>query len=75
MVDTTRILKLTDIDILSSTSSRASASNVYTNQEITQVDITVANALKNKSDKTNTYLKTKVDVVLSIVQAGILKAF
>ena len=34
-VDNTSRLKVTNIDILSSTSSRASASNVYTNQEIT----------------------------------------
>ena len=52
MVDTTRILKLTDIDILSSRSSKASASNVYTRQEIHEFDSGFGNY--TKADKTNT---------------------
>ena len=64
-------LKIDNIDLLASLSSKASAPNVYTKQEITEFDITVANSLNAKADKINTQLKTDVDVFLSILQAGI----
>ena len=56
---------------MSSRSSKVSASNVYTKQEIHYVEIDFANSLNNKSDKTDTCINTDVDVLLSISQAGI----
>ena len=70
-VDKTSILKVNDTDILISISSKASASNVCTTQEILYFYIAFANSFNNKADKTNTYLKTDVNVCLSILQAGI----
>ena len=56
---------------MASLASKASSSNVHTKQEINEFYITFANSFYNKADKTNTYLKTDVDVFLSILQAGI----
>ena len=64
-------LKIDNIDLLASLSSKASAPNVYTKQEITEFDIAFANSLNNKAEKSNTYLKTGVNVSLNVLQAGI----
>ncbi len=60
-VDKTSILKINNIDILQSITNKASASNVYTKEEINNNDIMFANTLNNKADKTYTCLKTEVD--------------
>ena len=65
MVDKTSILKIRNIDILSSIASKASALNVYTKSEISNHDIIYANALNYTADKSNTYLKTEIDNKLS----------
>ena len=61
MVDKTSILKTNNVDILESLKLKASASNVYTTQDIYNNCIIYANALNNKADNINTYLKTELD--------------
>ena len=71
-VDKTSILKVNNIDILASLASKVSSSNVYTNQEINDFNITFDNSLNNnKADKKDTHLKTDVDVCVSILHVGI----
>jgi hypothetical protein len=67
----TSILSVNNIDILASLASKASASNVYTKEEITNNDFFFGNALNNKADKSTTYNKTETNVNLSILQAAI----
>ena len=50
----TSIFRIDTIDILASLSSKASASNVHSKQEITDFDIAFANSLNNKAEKSNT---------------------
>ena len=70
-IDKTAILKTNNIDVLAPLALKASASTVYTKQEINDVYIAFANSLNTKADKTTTCLKTDVDVLLYILQAGI----
>ena len=50
-IDKTSILKINNIDILESLNLKASASNVYTTQEINDFDNTVATSLNTTADK------------------------
>ena len=50
-IDKTSILTVTNLDILQSVASKALASTVYTQKEITNCDIIYANELNNKADK------------------------
>ena len=61
MIDKINILKLNNVDILSTLNLKASASNVYTKEEINNNDMIYANALSNKADKTSSYSKTEID--------------
>ena len=67
-IDKTAILKTNNIDVLAPLALKASA---YTKQEINYFYIAFANSLNTKADKTTTCLKTDVDVLLYILQAGI----
>ena len=60
MIDKTSILKANNVDMLGTLNLKASASNVYTKQEINNNDIIYANALNNKADKSNSYTKTEI---------------
>ena len=53
MIDKTNILKLNNVDILSTLNLKASASNVYAKEEITNNDFIYDNALNTKADKTS----------------------
>ena len=68
-IDKTAILKTNNIDVLAPLALKASASTVYTKQEINYFYIAFANSLNTK--ETTTCLKTDVDVLLYILQAGI----
>ena len=61
MTDNTHIVSITNVDILSTLSLKASASNVYAKEEIKNTDIIYDNALTNTADKTNSCLKTETD--------------
>jgi hypothetical protein len=63
--DKTSILKINNIDILASLALNASASNVYTKEEINNNDVIFGNALNNKADKSNTYLKSEINTSLN----------
>ena len=54
-VDETNILNINNIDVMSSISSKASASNVYNKEELNKFDIAFAAGLNNKADQANTY--------------------
>ena len=60
MIDKLNLLKTSNVDILIILNLKASASNVYTKQEINNNDIIYANALNNKADKSNSYTKTEI---------------
>ena len=70
-VDKTSILTINNIDILASLASKASATNVYSKEEINNNDIIFGNALNNKADKSTTYTNTETNADLSILQAAI----
>ena len=55
------------MDILAFLKLKELASNVYTKQEIHDVDISFTRSLNTKSDKVNTCLSYDVDVCLSIM--------
>jgi hypothetical protein len=69
--DKTSILSVNNIDILSYLASKASASNVYTKEAISNNDIIFGNALNTKADKSTTYNKTETNVNWSTLQAAI----
>ena len=60
-VDKTIILKVINIDILESLNLKASASTVYTKEELYNSHMIYDNALNNKAAKSDTYLKTEID--------------
>ena len=60
MVDKTSISQINNVDILDTLNLKASASNVYTKQEINTNGIIYANALNNKADKSTSYTKTEI---------------
>ena len=60
MVDKTSILKHNNIYSLDSSNSKASVSNVYTKEELTNTDIIYDIVLDNKADHSNAYLKTEI---------------
>ena len=63
--DKTSILQINNVYSLASLNLKASATNVYTKQEINNTYIIYVNALNNKADKTHTYLKTEIDTKLA----------
>ena len=56
---------------MASLASKIPSSKVYTTQNITDNDVMYDDALTNKADKTNTWLKADADACLSFFQAGI----
>ena len=71
VVEKTSILKAYNIGIPSYLQLKASAPTVYANQEINDTYVSYINSFTTKAGKTGTYLKTDVDVLLSMLQAGI----
>ena len=67
--DKTSILKVNNVDMLASLSLKASASNVYATQDINNNDCMYDNALNNKADTSNTYLKTEIDTKCAALPA------
>ena len=61
-VDKTSILKVNDINIVSSLNFKDLTSNVYSNQEIDNKDIIYANSLNTKAAINNVYNKTEFDL-------------
>ena len=55
--------------MLASLSLKASASNVYATQDINHNDCIYDNALNNKADTSNTYLKTEIDTKCAALPA------
>ena len=68
--DKASILKINNVNSLASLNLKASAYNAYTNQEINNNDMTYDNALNNKADKSNTYLKTELDTKVDALPAS-----
>ena len=59
-VEKTSILKLNNVDMLSTLNFKASASNVYTKQDINNHDFMYANALNTKADKSTSFTKKNI---------------
>ena len=60
MVDKNSILKINSVAVLESLNLKASASNVYTNQEIHNNAIIYASALNSQADNSTRYTKTEL---------------
>ena len=71
VVENTSILNANNIGIPSYLQLKASAPTVYTNQKINDTYVSYINSFTTKAGTTGTYLKTDVDVLLSMLQAGI----
>ena len=63
-VNQTSILNINNISILEYLALKASASNLYTTQEVNDDDSMYDNALNDKADKSNAYLHTEIVKIL-----------